>query len=100
MKKKLPEFLRPYFWDVDFEKLDGEKWPFYVISRIIDRGNSESVRWMINNYSKEEIKKSLLVSRELGRPAAKLWARILFVKESEVPCLRKPYSPIRFGLSS
>jgi len=23
--KKLPKFLKEYFWDVDFENLDGEK---------------------------------------------------------------------------
>lgn len=37
--KKLPEFLREYFWDVDFEGIDLEKDRVYVLRRILEYGD-------------------------------------------------------------
>jgi hypothetical protein len=97
---KLPGFLKPYFWDVDFEKLDLDKSRRFILNRVIDRGNTPSLRWALSIYSKDEIRELILTSRDLSRKTANFWADMLAVDKSQVPCLQKPYSPTPFGQSS
>lgn len=97
---KAPEFLRPYFWDIEFERLDIKAQAFFVIKRVLDRGNLHDIRWLIKTYGTDEIKKVVMETRDLARPTGNFWADILGLDKNRVPCLQKPYSPIHFGLSS
>lgn len=99
-KIKLPQSFRSYFWDVKFEELTIQTDAFFVIKRVLDRGNLSDIRWLVKTYGKEEIKKVILKTRDLSRPTGNLWADILGIDKKQVPCLQKPYSPIHFGLSS
>jgi hypothetical protein len=96
----LPEFLKPYFWDVDFEKLELKSDSFFVTKRVIDRGDTTALRFVLKTYGVEMIKQVVLKTRDLSRPTGNFWAEILELDKSTVPCLQKPYSPIHFGLSS
>jgi len=99
-KTKLPKSLRSYFWDVAFEKLDIQKSAHLVIKRVLDRGNLSDIRWLVKTYGQDKIKKVVMGTRDLARPTGNFWADILEIDKREVPCLQKPYFPIRFGLSS
>ncbi len=99
-KKQLPEFLRPYFWDVAFEELEIKTHAFLVIKRVLDRGNLSDIRWLVKTYGKNAIKKVVLETKDLARPTGNFWADILGLDKNKVLCLQKPYSPIHFGLSS
>ncbi len=99
-KVTLPEFLKPYFWDVDFSELEVEKHKFLITKRVIDRGNSRDVHWVIDTYGLDAIREVVLKTRDLSRKTAHFWALILDLDPKQVPCLQKPYSPIPFGLSS
>lgn len=99
-KIQVPEFLRPYFWDVKFDDLEIEKHTFFIIKRVLDRGNLHDIRWLIKTYGKDAIKKVVLETRDLSRPTGNFWADMLNVNKGQVRCLQKPYSPIHFGLSS
>ncbi len=99
MKQSLPDFLRPYFWDVEFEKLDTKN-AFFVIKRVLDRGNTHDVRWLIGTYGLDSIKQLILKTRDLDRSTGNFWADVLGLNKNQVPCLQKPYSPIHFGLYS
>lgn len=99
-KKLLPDFLRPYFWDVEFEKIELTKNSQLIVKRVLDRGNLHDIRWLIKTYGKNEIKKVVMGTRDLARPTGNFWADILGVDKTQVPCLQKPYFPIHFGLSS
>lgn len=99
-KKCLPQFLRSYFWDVAFEKLEIKRSAHLIIKRVLDRGNLSDIRWLIKTYGKDEIKKVVMGTKDLARPTGNLWADILKIDKTEVPCLQKPYFPIHFGLSS
>ena len=96
----VPEFLRSYFWDVDFEELGVKTHPYLIIKRVLDRGNLHDIRWLVKTYGKDEIKKVVMETKDLARPTGNFWADILGIDKHQVPCLQKPYSPIHFGLSS
>lgn len=97
---RLPEFLRPYFWDVRFEDLDFKKSKTFILKRVLDRGNTKTLGWIRQNYTNQEIKKLLLTTRDISPKTANFWALLLGIDKRKVVCLQKPYSRIQFGLSS
>jgi len=87
--KKLPEFLKKYFWDAPFEKIDLQKNREYVLKRILDYGDEKAVAWMYNNFKKAEIIRTLSDSRGYSQKSANYWALMLDVPREEVLCLKK-----------
>lgn len=61
----MPEELKEYFWDTQFEKLDLRKNKIYIISRIYCYGNLKAIKWLNTVYSKEDIKETAIKSRNL-----------------------------------
>lgn len=98
--KKLPHFLKPYFWDVSFNKIDPEISKTFILKRILDRGDNKAIKWVLEHYTKEDIKQLLLTTKDLSAKTANFWADLLNIDRKKVPCLQKPYSRIQFGLSS
>lgn len=99
-KVSLPEFLRPYFWDVEFENLDREKHRHLIIKRLLDRGNLKEIEFVIKTYGKSGIREVVLSTRDLARPTGNFWADILDLDKNKIPCLQKPYDPIHWQLFS
>ena len=97
---QLPEYLRSYFWDVKFEELRIQTHAFFVIKRVLDRGNLRDIHWLVKTYGKSAIKKVVMETKDLARPTGNFWADMLGIDKNQIPCLQKPYSPIHFGLSS
>jgi len=100
MSKTVLKQLQKFFWDVDASELDVKRDGSFIIKRILDRGNTSNIRWLLKTYSKSEIRDVLTQTKDLARPTGSFWADILGVDKNEVPCLQKRYFPIHFGLSS
>lgn len=98
MKKVLPKELYRYFWEVEPSKIDVEQRPEYVISRLMDYGHTEAVRWMRSEYGDEAIKRTLQVTRGISRPSAYYWSRVIGMATKEVRCLQTPYRQIPYGV--
>jgi len=58
--KKLPEFLKMYFWSVDFSQLDADRDKDYIIHQILALGDLKAIKWLVKFYGKETIKKTFL----------------------------------------
>lgn len=97
MEEKLPESFRPYFWDVNFEELTADKNPAFVVLRVVDLGNTSALKWIVERYGLEFVKKVILKSRAISRKTANYWALIFNLDPKTILCLNKPYSPIPFG---
>ena len=85
---KLPEFLRGYFWEVEFDKIDLQKYRVYVLMRILNYGDKKAIAWMWKNFTEEEIKNILYNYRDLSLKSANFWAVIVGVKKEDVKCLK------------
>ena len=96
----LPAYLRKYFWDVEFSKIDPVKSRSFILKRVLDRGDNKALKWLLKHYTKKDIKELLLKTRDLSPKTANFWAFYLGIDPQDVPCLQKPYSRIQFGLSS
>lgn len=89
MKRKLPKFLKKYFWDVKFEKVDPVENRVYVLKRILEYGDEKAVRWMWKNFKKPQIKDALCNYRGYTQKSANFWAFILGIPKEEVLCLKR-----------
>ena len=93
--KKIPQFLKKYFWDIDFNKLDIKERQFYIIKRILNYGDERAIKWLTKHFSKDEHIKTLTSSRELSPRSANFWTLILDVPKGKVKCLQKQSLPRR-----
>jgi len=88
---KLPKFLKKYFWDIDFEKLNLEKRREYIILRILEAGDIKSVRWLFKNFPKEKIKDAIMNRRGLSLKSLYFWSSFFNISEKKILCLKKSY---------
>lgn len=98
--KKLPVFLKKYFWDVDFEELEFWHAKTFILKRLLDRGDTKALLWLKQHFTNEDIKNLLFSTRDLSQKTANFWTNYLKLDPKKVPCLQKPYSRTPFGLSS
>lgn len=91
----LPEMLsrlpRELFWDVDPEKLDLHRHARFMIERVLQFGQPEQVRWLLDVFPEAEIREAVKCSRTLDRKTAHFWAIHYGIPIEEVRCLQKPF---------
>jgi len=92
---KAPQFLKKYFWDIDFTKFNVETHPKFVIERILEYGNDRAIVWMMKHFKKDEIIAVLTHLRGISPKSANFWAVVFNVSREKVICLQKPYLEIR-----
>lgn len=86
--KRLPKFLKKYFWDVDFDAMDAQKSRVNVLIRLLNYGDEKAVQWMSRNFSKDEQAEALRSCRDFSLKSANFWALILAVPKEQVLCLK------------
>ena len=94
----LPEFLRPLFWEVDFDRLSGAGREHYVLERVLEYGDDQAIRWLLGRFSREEIGEVVRSSRALSPNTGHFWALVLEIPLEDIACISRP-SPILPGKS-
>ena len=84
--ERLPEMLRPLFWEYDFEKL---RWPAHqdlVIAKVLDNGTWEDVQWLRRRISNDELREWIVShrGRGLSAPQITFWQLILNIPRRTV----------------
>lgn len=92
---KLSASLRQFFWDVDATKLNPSKHPLYVINRLLDMGNLNTVRWVLHNFPRDVIIETVKTRRDFSFSTAAFWARYFGIPREEVKCFQEPYRSLR-----
>ena len=92
---KTPLFLKKYFWDVDFEKLDVSKSPTYIIERLLEMGDDKAIKWLLKTFQKEIVKNVIINSRGLSPQTAGFWSHVFEIDEKKILCLQKPFLRVR-----
>lgn len=93
--KALPQFIKPYFWDVDFAKLDYKKYSRFVLGRILEYGDKRAISWMQRNFTKGDITGVLSRLRAVSPKSANFWALIYGIDRKKILCLQKHYLQMR-----
>ncbi len=89
----LPDFLRPFFWEVDFDSLRPDDWPDYIIERLLEYGDDRAIRWVRRTFGDEQVADVVRRSRRISRKTANFWAVILGIPRQEIRCLSEPSTP-------
>jgi hypothetical protein len=92
--RNLPEFLAPFFWDVDFLKLDSGRSSYFIISRLLELGDEKAVAYILSTFRRDELIEVVRNSRFISKRSRNFW-RLFFHLENE-PCIPKRY-PTPFG---
>lgn len=91
IESKLPKYLAPYFWDVEFNKLDPNKSKKFIITRLLELGNQRTLKWLINNYNLKIFRQVLQTTRELSPRSANFWVIYFNFDKKKIKCLQKHY---------
>ena len=91
----IPSAFNKYFWDTDFKNIVPSQNPLFVIQRLLDKGDRESVSWVLKNFDRETIKKTFTTLRDYSPKVAYFWKLFLDIPEKEILCLQKPYQKMR-----
>ena len=83
---KLPDSLRTLFWDCDFDSLRMGEHDGFVIRRVLDRGDWDSIKWLRGALGDDAIRQWFLAKRGggLDPPKLRFWELILDLPKSEV----------------
>lgn len=88
--KPLPDFLAPYFWEIDFQQLRLSGREYYVIERVLEYGDDEAIHWLKATFPIETIADVVRRSRRISRNTATLWALVLGLPTEQIRCLSTP----------
>jgi hypothetical protein len=91
---KIPQSLKPFFWDVDFEALSVGNCSHFIISRLMEHGDDEALPFLMRTYSQEELRETIKTSRSISNRSRRVWALLLEVEDES--CSAKRY-PSPFG---
>ncbi len=85
-RERLPEFLRPLFWDVGFRRLSPDRDRDTFFLRIMEHGDLSAVRWLIATYGTPMLREWLVgrKGRGLSCRALRLWEAILDLPHRQV----------------
>lgn len=83
MSKKLPVNFKSLFWSYRFSSIDPEKHKKRIIINTINYGRWEHWHWIIKNYGKENVKKTIeeTPASEFRPQALKLISLLLNIKK-------------------
>lgn len=84
----LPTFLHRYFWDHPANQINKETHSFFIIERLLEFGNDDTTRWVLHNYTPQEITRVVKKSRALSRKTANFWKNYFLLNKEEINCLQ------------
>ena len=84
----MPKQFYKYFWDTDPATIDVENKAAYVITRLLQWGRVEELKWLKQNYGLEALKVVVRRSRELSAKHANFYSLIYDIPPEEVLCLQ------------
>jgi bacterioferritin (cytochrome b1) len=69
----IPDRFRALFWDVDIERIQIKKHARYIIERILEYGDLDSIYWLQRVFSGQTILDVLSESRKISQKSRNLW---------------------------
>ncbi len=82
----LPDFLKPFFWDVDFDSLDWQSDQNFIARRILQSGSWQAVSWLRAAWGDQALR-SWLEAQEGSRLTPRqlrFWELVLDLPAQEV----------------
>lgn len=88
MNLVVPEYIFPFFWDIDCKRFEPHRFPDYTILRILEYGDARAVKWLEETFETDKISAVIRNERRLTPRSARFWSLVYAIPESEVRVLR------------
>jgi len=90
LPSEVPSLFQKYFWDSgEFKiKLKNSR---YVINRLLDKGDLSAIKWVLKNFPKDLIIKTVKTRRDWQKKSANFWAVYFNLDGEDIKCLNKSY---------
>lgn len=98
MKRVLPKSMYRYFWDSDPSQIDVDSKSAYIISRVLQWGRAEDLRWLKQVYGEEALRVVVKRSRELSPKHGTFYSLIYNIPRGEIACLQTGFHQTRSGV--
>jgi hypothetical protein len=72
MSQTIPENAKKYFWGDNLQDLSLQKHKKYIIQTLLEKGNIESIQWLFNVVTREEVK-AMLPNLRLSKKSSNFW---------------------------
>jgi hypothetical protein len=73
----LPESLKKYFWDCDFDHLSMNNYAFFICERILNYGDMLSLQWLLSQIDKTFLIEVIDNSKNLNEKTRNYWNLVL-----------------------
>jgi hypothetical protein len=70
---RLPDSLRPYFWDTDFGRLDPVAHERFIAERLMEKTTPETFRWLLAHVNHGLLREVASTSRRLPARDRNFW---------------------------
>jgi hypothetical protein len=88
----IPDFVSKYLWDVKIEDVSLETNSKFIIERVLEYGDTDSINWLKSTYSQETISNALAKSRRISPKTGNFYALIFGLDKSKLECICKPFT--------
>ena len=78
IKPAIPKKFKYLFWDVDSNSLDLQENKYFIIERMLEKGDFHAIAWLINAYKLDSIKKIIYTPINLSTKTINFW--VLYFK--------------------
>ena len=90
--KEIPDLDPKLFWDVKYTKTSMQKYPMFVVQRVIERGSQADFGKIIKYYGKDKIREYLKHNSQLN-PKNKAFVKTFFNLSDQDLCSLRPSFP-------
>lgn len=86
-----PRRVALFFPEIQWDESVADQYPFYVVERLLENGDTEVVRWVLDRFDDELIRDVVCRSRKLSQRTARFWQQFFRIPEEKVLCLSKSW---------
>lgn len=79
MDFKIPEFVKPFLWSYDVDKLKKDEDKLRIITNVLNFGTKKATDWLFRTFNRNDIKEAVEhpFSGEWNKRSLNFWSLIL-----------------------
>lgn len=89
---RLPNYISKYLWDVNPKNISPKSNPEFIIERVLEYGDLNSLKWIVEKFKKEIIIDVLKKSKKISPKTGNFYSIYFKVPKGEILCIRKPFT--------
>ena len=83
----IPVFSSKYFWDVNPFALDVQQHKAFIIERLLEYGDIDSLTWINKIYTKEDIQDVVMRSRRITPKTGNFFSLYFGIPKENILCM-------------